>query len=412
MDSGEASSIGARARMIRKRRGLPLEVVAGLAGISAPYLSMLERGLRGFNRRGLVHDLADALGCSVADLTGQPYLAPDRQSAEAAAAVTEISAALHDATLDDLPDIPARPVTELVKASALAHDCADDARYAMAGQGLGALLVELQIHAVTGNSDTRRVALPALVETCKVAYILAKRTGHIELAGIAAERGRDAALLAERPDLIALMEMNRTSTLIAVGAHRRGRLICARALLDISALPGPTKNDTISAEACGMLHLTTALIAARDGRSEDVATHFAEARSLAVHTGECNHMRYHFGPTNVAAWELGLAVETGAGPVVAERLAAAPIDLSVFGSNGRAAYVHFDLARAWGQADGPHDGEAIRHLDTADRLAPTRIRNDPLARELVRTLHERAPHPVWELDSLRNRFGMRRAPRS
>src|SRR5215470_2071478 len=107
--AGEASAIGARARMIRRRRGLSLDVVAGLAGISAPYLSMLERGLRGFNRRGLVHDLADALGCSVADLTGQPYLVPDRQSAEVSAAVTEISTALHDATLDDLPDIPARP---------------------------------------------------------------------------------------------------------------------------------------------------------------------------------------------------------------------------------------------------------------------------------------------------------------
>ncbi|MGH3998220.1 MAG: helix-turn-helix domain-containing protein, partial [Pseudonocardiaceae bacterium] len=73
MDLDDARSIGARARMIRRRRGLSQEVVAGLAGITAQYLSMLERGLRGFNRRGLIEDLADALGCSVADLTGQPY---------------------------------------------------------------------------------------------------------------------------------------------------------------------------------------------------------------------------------------------------------------------------------------------------------------------------------------------------
>jgi transcriptional regulator with XRE-family HTH domain len=65
-----ASSIGARARMIRRRRGLSLEVAAGLAGISKGYLSLLEHGQRGFNRRGLLEDLADALGCSVADLTG------------------------------------------------------------------------------------------------------------------------------------------------------------------------------------------------------------------------------------------------------------------------------------------------------------------------------------------------------
>jgi transcriptional regulator with XRE-family HTH domain len=45
----EARTIGARARMIRRRRGLSLEVVAGLAGISKQYLSALERGQRGFN---------------------------------------------------------------------------------------------------------------------------------------------------------------------------------------------------------------------------------------------------------------------------------------------------------------------------------------------------------------------------
>jgi hypothetical protein len=38
-------------------------------------------------RRGLIEDLANALGCSVVDLTGQPYLPPDRTSVEALAAL-------------------------------------------------------------------------------------------------------------------------------------------------------------------------------------------------------------------------------------------------------------------------------------------------------------------------------------
>ena len=58
------------------------------------------------------------------------------------------------------------------------------------------------------------------------------------------------------------------------------------------------------------------------------------------------------------------------------------------------------------QAEGSRDAEATRHLDPADRLAPQRIRNDPKARELVLTLTCRARHRVWELDSLRNRFGI------
>jgi hypothetical protein len=57
---------------------------------------MLERGQRGFNRRGLIEDLADALACSVVDLTGQPYLAPDRATAQGRAALPGISLALND----------------------------------------------------------------------------------------------------------------------------------------------------------------------------------------------------------------------------------------------------------------------------------------------------------------------------
>jgi hypothetical protein len=68
--------------------------------------------------------------------------------------------------------------------------------------------------------------------------------------------------------------------------------------------------------------------------------------------------------------------------------------------------VHFDLARAWAQAEGDRDTEVIRELDTADRIAPIRTRNDPIARDLVIGLHRRARRRVWELDSLRNRMGV------
>lgn len=96
--------------MIRRQRGLSLEVVAGLTGIGKQYLSMPELGQRGFNRRGLVEDLANALGCSVAHLTGQPYLPPDRESARAKAVITEIERGLNEATLDDVPDLRPRPL--------------------------------------------------------------------------------------------------------------------------------------------------------------------------------------------------------------------------------------------------------------------------------------------------------------
>jgi transcriptional regulator with XRE-family HTH domain len=406
MDAEEASAIGARARKIRRRRGLSLDVTAGLAGIGKQYLSMLELGQRGFHRRGLIEDLAEALGCSVADLTGQPYLVVDRASADTAATIPGVSAALHDTTLDDIPDVPARPLPELVLATSRANAYADDARYALAGRDMGALLTELHVHAVTGDSQDRQVALVALAEACMVAYCLALRIGHGDLAVVAARRGFDAAVRAERPDLAGMLAMSRTVALMRAGARHRAATVCAGVLSEISALPGPAPQETTVAEACGTLHLTSALVAARDGRDGDVSTHLAEARSLAAHTGERNYLRYHFGPTNVAGWELSIAAENGGGPDAAERFAATAPDLSVLGSKCREGYVCFALARCWAQAEGARDGEALRALDTADRLASVVVRNDPMARDLVLTLDRRAKHRVWELDSLRNRFGI------
>lgn len=408
MDDEDARTIGQRLRMIRRRRGLGLDVAAGLAGISKPYLSQLERGLRGFNRRGLLEDLAEALGCSVADLTGLPYLPPDKETAATAPAISEIRVALHSATLNDVPDLPARPLSELVEGAAQANAYRDRAQYALAARGLAALLMELHVWAVTGSSGDRQIALVALVEACQVAFHLARLTGRAELALTAAERGYDAARLAERPDLAGLMAMNRSGGLMKLGARRRATSVCMTALNELTALPGPKPNDTRASEARGMLLLTSGLWAAHEGRNGDTAEYLEEARNLATYTGERNHLRFHYGPTNVAAWELGLAVECQTGPDAAECFVAAPIDFSVFGSREREADVTFDLARAWAQAEGARDAEAVRALDTADRLAPLRLRNDPIARDLVLTLHKRARRrSLWELDSLRNRFGIR-----
>ncbi|MBV9010874.1 MAG: hypothetical protein JO272_02280 [Pseudonocardiales bacterium] len=62
----------------------------------------------------------------------------------------------------------------------------------------------------------------------------------------------------------------------------------------------------------------------------------------------------------------------------------------MLGSKCREGYLRFALARCWAQAEGARDGEALRALDTADRLAPVIVRNDPISQELVLTLDRRA----------------------
>ncbi len=108
------------------------------------------------------------MGCSVADLTGH-LLPGDQVGAEARATLPEISVALYDSDLDDVPDGPARPVDELARLAAKANEDCANCRYSVAGKGLGAVLTELHTHVVTGNEDTRRRALRALTEACLVA---------------------------------------------------------------------------------------------------------------------------------------------------------------------------------------------------------------------------------------------------
>ncbi len=408
MDVEPARTIGARARMIRRRRGLSLEVVAGLAGITAQYLSMLERGLRGFNRRGLIEDLASALGCSVADLTGQPYLPPDRESARAKTVIAQIERGLNEATLNDVPDLRPRPLDTLDGWVRSAVELRDTASYRSSGEGIDAALIELQVHLATSDGREWQRAAELLTQAAYHAFVLATTFGYLHLAQLAAQRAFDAARIAERPELEAFAMFARAPSVARTGGRQRAVRMLDRALGDAQQLTTIRDGDTLGAETFGLLHLMGAHFAARDSDAAAAADHLDEAARVAVLTGERNGLLQHFGPTNVNVWRVAIGAELGQGPTAAERVERKPIDLDTLGSKDRIAALHFDLARSWAQAEGDRDSEAIRHLDTADRIAPTRIRNDPMARDLVLTLDRRAKRQMWELDSLRNRFGVGR----
>jgi transcriptional regulator with XRE-family HTH domain len=61
-DSVRVAEIGVRLRAVRLRRGMNLTVLAGLVGVSASYLSMVENGKRNVDRYSLIVALAEALG--------------------------------------------------------------------------------------------------------------------------------------------------------------------------------------------------------------------------------------------------------------------------------------------------------------------------------------------------------------
>jgi transcriptional regulator with XRE-family HTH domain len=381
---------------------MSLEVTAGLAGISKGYLSLLENGRRPFERRSLIDALAEALGCSVIDLTGEPYLPVSRQDAAAMAAIPDIERGLHDVTFDDVPDVAARPVPELVAAVRAANEHRDQVRYGHAGREIGELLAELQVTVATGSAADRHEALGGLVELGIVTYEISKNLGHVVLAIEAAQRGYEAAELLGDPALLGFAGWYRALGLLRIGAHRRAGRALDRAAATTESLVGNTRAGTLGAEVHGLVRLTQAAQAARAGQADEAYSHLAEAGSIAARTGERNGMLMHFGPTNVALWSTGVGVELVEGAGAAERR----VDPGVLGSRNRTAGMHFDLARAFSQEDGRRDADAVHHLDQADRIAPSRIRHDPTARSLLATLDARAHVRSWELKSLRNRWGV------
>jgi transcriptional regulator with XRE-family HTH domain len=416
MDVEEATSIGARARMIRRLRGLSLDVAAGLAGIGKQYLSMLELGQRGFNRRGLVEDLANALGCSVADLAGQPYLPSDRRSTAAAlaAALSSIRLALNDFGPMDVPDVTLRPLEALASLTDKANEQCGQAHYSQAGHDLGSLLAESQASALTVPPTERDKAFTSAVIACFAAGVVSSRAGNIDLAATAARRGYDLAMQHDNPGLLGFARWYWALELTTTGARARAHAVLSKGIDDLTPAVQVAASDTLPAEVIGMMHLQQARTAARQQRADDAHAHLDEAAHVADRVGERNGMRQHFGPTNVAAWRVSIGVELSEGAKAYEDATAAPIGIAALGSRERASSLHFDFARVLAQEGGPRDGESIRHLDTADRIAPQRIRSDALARDLVLTLDRRAPRRVWELDSMRNRFGVgsRSGPRS
>ena len=402
----EPAQLGARVRMIRRRRGLGLDTAAGLAGISKSYLSLLENGRRQFDRRGLLEDLATALRCSVADITGQPYSPADRDSADALSALPAIRLALNEYGPDELPDVQPRPLDELVEWADRANEYRDQTRYSLAGRGIGELLTELHAHTLTSSAADRPRAFRATATTCVVAGAIARNAGHIDLSVSAARRGYDFAQRSEDLGLQGFSRWYWAQGLMRLAARRRVASVLADGLNELSPTLKLGADDTMPVEMAGLMHLTNAQAAARDRRGDDAHTHLAEAAALAERTGDRNAMRLHFGPTNVALWRLAIGIELSEGGRAYEETIRANPDVTALGSSNRACSLHLDLARALMQDDGDRDAEVIRHLDMADRIAPQRIRVDPLARELVATLNSRARRRVWELDSLRNRFGV------
>ncbi|HVK24515.1 MAG TPA: helix-turn-helix transcriptional regulator [Actinokineospora sp.] len=368
----EEAQIGRRVREVRLWRGKSLTALAGLAGMSPAYLSMIERGLRPVTKRATLESLARALQVAPTELTGRPYSPTDAESNTAHAGMPGVIDALTSWSIGEAPDHSSRTWDELrAESEWLTLTLRPNADYANQATMLPALIRDLLATAVAGAHRTE--ALVCLLSAYTAAACLARDLGVAGLATLAAERVRRVAEELDDPGWLAYAAYRRAHLLTGVNRVRQYELAAAAA-----ELPGAR------VEVAGMSHLTAAFAAATQGDGATALDHLAAAERLAerIEPDVSPWMQTNFGRTNVGIWRVGIGVELGEGAKIAE--VAAKVRPEAV-SRRRQADFWIDYGRGL-LTERKHQDRGVAALLTAEKLAPQRVRNDVFVREAVSAL--------------------------
>lgn len=358
---GEPLFIGAQVAYWRHRRGKSQRVLAGLAGMSQPYLSQIERGIRPVNNRGTLVALAGALDVSIADLTGQPGDPTDPARAAAAAHVPAIRAALIRREVGELAE-PHHDVRTLMTAGGR-YD------FATVAPQLPNLLGGLR------GGD--------LVQVAHVGVYTLKHLGYTDLARDAARLAVAEARELGAPEWIGIAEFIR---ILAMPPEMPG--VPTRLAQRVADEIQPYIGDPLVRQAYGMLHLHAALRAAVDRRPDVAHDHLREAADAAQSLGEPEDLglaRFAFGPTNVGFWTVSVQLELGEPRRALEASELiAPGRLPI--ANRQAPYFA-DLATALAQVGRDH--EAVAAFLRAEATGPQWFRLRPTVRDTIGSIIRR-----------------------
>ncbi len=366
-------SIGDRIRARRELRGWSIRYAASRAGISHTSWLRIERGQQRTDRYMIV-DLAAALECSAADLTGQAYTPADRQLDAARIDAERLWRAMMDTPMGARSDATAT-VEQVHREAALVRDLYGRCDYA------GALRRLVDLVPAMHSLPDRHAALTEMVPVYGVAMGALLNVSYPAHAWLAAERCAEAAGLLDDPVAVGVAAANRARVSAYSGAYRPARAWCDGAAADLAGSATESALDVL-----GFLHLARALhlVGLHDrGAAED---HLAEAALIAAHTGETDRWDLAWGPRNVALWRMAFLLDTGR-PETAMSVAAG-VDLTGLPSV-RQVYFWLDMGRA-AEAIG-RDREAVRMLLAAERTGPQHARSSVAARETARSLLRRGP---------------------
>ena len=399
-------TIGARLRTLRRWRRMTQAELAGLAGLSPSFLSMVETGHRPLDRRSHIAALANALKISETDLVGGPHLSADRQQADPHGAIPALREAFLTNTLTCPAIDSARPLPELA-AAVIRH--IEPARircdYIAVGQALPGVLDELHWHIATrtGGERASRVALETLIEACVTATLVAKNLGYMDLAHVAALRAQEAATLLDDPVQQGKADLTRIWALPRERPWERKLAIIERAADDLEA----HAQTSLGTEVLGLIALHAALAGAVVQRAALVSHWLGEADRLASRVPDDMAGTWQsFSRTNVGVWRVAIGVERGESGGAVRHLAGA-VDEQKLAIRSRRAQFLADVGRGLAR-ETRTQAEAVTWLRRAEATGPQHIRNSAAARETVAYLLNRTVTAAGgrELRGLAARMGV------
>ncbi len=381
-------TIGARLRTLRRWRGMTQAELAGLAGLSPSFVSMVEHGTRLLDRRSHISALASALRVSETDLVGGPHLSSDRLQSDPHMGIPALRVSLQTNTLTSPAVDQARPLDLLhrevfgdIERFRRACD------YVHVGQQLPPAIDELYRHAADPEDEAaEQLALATLVEACVIASSVARGLSYLDLAFLAAQRAEEAAGLLDDPVQTGKADFMWLHALPRTGSWDRNLAAAEKAANDLE----PYARDPLGMEVLGMLTLTASLSAAAMQQGDTAAHWLDEAAEIAARVPDepINNWQ-SFSATNVKIWRVSVGVERGLSGGTMLELAEHVQPGHLATTPSRQADFFADIGRGLARESKTRMA-AVHWLHRAESTAPQRIRNSAPVRETVAYLLNRS----------------------
>jgi transcriptional regulator with XRE-family HTH domain len=396
-------SVGERIAWYRQRRGMSQEVLAGLVGRTADWLSKIENNRIDLDRLSVLHSLATALDVTVGDLIGEPLLL-DWSAESGRSTVPALRAALMDyrqitPLLTSAPTGPPPELDALALDVSQVWDAYQDSRYGYMTSRLPTLLAQAQSAGRAYTGEGRERAKSLLAMTHQATAMILTKLGEVDLAWIAADRGLVAAQDSGNPIVIGSLFRSVTHSLLSNGRYPEAVQLTQDAAAYLH--PGLANATPEYLSIYGTLFLAGSMAAARNQDRATTRMFLAEAETSARRLGgDANYLWTAFGPTNVAIHRVSTAVELGDLQVAVDL--GPRVDVSTLPIERRIRH-QIEVARAysaWNRRE-----EALTILLDAERDAPEQIRHHFLTRQLVqRWIRQQRGKPSHHLVGLAERL--------